>query len=155
MKKKIPSIEIERSRASDTQFLGVEHPARPPLANFQHLLPTPPPIPPPSHLDRPIALHLIQPSTENWIIMGDFNSHSPSWGYDDLDSKGEEVECWATIQQLIVTNKPKDLPLSTPGAGEPQAHPIWHLQMTTCTSSATVMLALSRGEVTIDLLSSM
>ena len=24
--------------------------------------------------------------------MGDFNSHSPSWGYDDLDHKGDEVE---------------------------------------------------------------
>ena len=24
--------------------------------------------------------------------MGDFNSHSPSWGYDDLGHKGDEVE---------------------------------------------------------------
>ena len=75
----------------------------PPIPHH-HLPPTPPPP------DRPIALHLIQPTTENWIIMGDFNSHSPSWGYDDLDSKGKEVECWATNQQLIVTNKPKDPP---------------------------------------------
>ena len=42
--------------------------------------------------------------------MGDFNSHSPSWGYDELDSKGEEVECWATNQQLILINKPQDPP---------------------------------------------
>ena len=41
--------------------------------------------------------------------MGDFNSHSPSRGYDELDSKGEEVECWATNQQLILINKPQDL----------------------------------------------
>ena len=42
--------------------------------------------------------------------MGDFNSHSPSWGYDELDSKGDEVECWATNQQLILINKPQDPP---------------------------------------------
>ena len=46
--------------------------------------------------------------------MGDFNSHSPSWGYDGLDSKGEEVECWATNQQLILINKPQDPPTCTP-----------------------------------------
>ena len=69
----------------------------------------PPPPPPPPH-DKPIALHLIQPTTENWIIMGNFNSHSPSWGYDKLDSKGEEVECWATNQQLILINEPQDPP---------------------------------------------
>ena len=88
-------------------------PARPPLASFQHL-PTPPPPPPPLPAPltsyKPIALHLIQPTTENGIIMEDFNSHSPSWGYDELDSKREEVECWATNQQLILINKPQDPP---------------------------------------------
>uniref|UniRef100_A0A0B7BAW1 Endonuclease/exonuclease/phosphatase domain-containing protein n=1 Tax=Arion vulgaris TaxID=1028688 RepID=A0A0B7BAW1_9EUPU len=39
-----------------------------------------------------IHLNNIQPNTENWIIVGDFNSHSPSWGYSDLNIKGEEVE---------------------------------------------------------------
>ena len=42
--------------------------------------------------------------------MGDFNSHSPSWGYEDLDNKGEEVESWAIDQQLILINSPEDLP---------------------------------------------
>ena len=97
----IPSIEIQRSRASDTEFLGVE------LILPDHHLQVFNIYSPP---DKSIALHLIQPTTENWIIMGDFNSHSPSWGYDELDSKGEEVECWATNQQLILINKPQDPP---------------------------------------------
>ena len=42
--------------------------------------------------------------------MGDFKSHSPNWGYDDLNSKGEKVECWATKQQMILINKPVDPP---------------------------------------------
>ena len=41
----------------------------------------------------PISLHLIQLNTENGIIIGDYNSHSPSWGQDSLDNKGEEMEC--------------------------------------------------------------
>ena len=35
---------------------------------------------------------VVQPDPYLWIIMGDFNSHSPSWGYDDLGHKGDEVE---------------------------------------------------------------
>ena len=91
-------------------------PGRPPLASFLHLPPPPPPpqpppLPPP---DKLIALDLTQPTTENRIIMRDFNSHSPTWGYDELDSKGEDVECWATNQQQILINKPQDPPTFYP-----------------------------------------
>ena len=44
--------------------------------------------PPPKMLH----LHTIQPEGERWIIMGDFNSHSPWWGYLNLDPKGDKVE---------------------------------------------------------------
>ena len=40
--------------------------------------------------------------------MGDFNSHSPSWGYPDLGSKGEEVEDWIIINQMVLINHPDD-----------------------------------------------
>ena len=48
--------------------------------------------------------HTVQPEGERWIIIRDFNSHghSPSWGYPDLDSKGDEVEDW------ITTNRPEE-----------------------------------------------
>ena len=40
--------------------------------------------------------------------MGDINSHSPSWGYLDLGSKGEEVEDWIIINQMVLINHPDD-----------------------------------------------
>ena len=46
--------------------------------------------PPPKMLN----LRAIQPEGERMIIVGDFNSHSPSWGYPDLDPKGDKVENW-------------------------------------------------------------
>ena len=98
----IPSFEIQRTRASDTEFLGVELVL--PDHHLQVFNISPLPLPP----AKPIALLLIQPTTEKWIIMEDYNCHSPNWGYDDLDSKGERVECWATSQQLILINKPQD-----------------------------------------------
>ncbi|XP_041365595.1 uncharacterized protein LOC121380709 [Gigantopelta aegis] len=55
-----------------------------------------------------IQLFNIQPDEENWIIVGDFNSHSPSWGYKSLDSKGEEIEEWMISNNLILINTPDD-----------------------------------------------
>ena len=37
--------------------------------------------------------------------MGNFNSHSPSWGYDDLDHKGDEVEDWTITHNMVLINK--------------------------------------------------
>ena len=48
--------------------------------------------------------------------MGDFNSHSPSWGYDDLDHKGDEVEDWIITHNMVLINKADDP--STPELGE-------------------------------------
>ena len=48
--------------------------------------------------------------------MGDFNSHSPSWGYDDLDHKGDEVEDWIITHNMVLINKADDP--STPELGQ-------------------------------------
>ena len=56
-----------------------------------------------------ITLPTRQPSQDNWMALGDFNSHSPSWGYEAIDSKGEDVEDWMTANQLVLINKPDDL----------------------------------------------
>ena len=37
--------------------------------------------------------------------MGDFNSHSPSWGYPDLDPKGDKVEDWIITSQMVLINR--------------------------------------------------
>ena len=49
-------------------------------------------------------------STENTIILGDFNSHSPSWVYDSIDNRGETIEDWLIEQKFILINKPFDEP---------------------------------------------
>jgi len=57
--------------------------------------------------------------------MDDFNSHSPSWGYDDLDHKGDEVEDWIITHNMVLINKADDPKLSTPELGEQRAVQIW------------------------------
>ena len=42
--------------------------------------------------NKAINLQILQPNSEDWMIVGDFNSHSPCWGYPSLDAKWEEVE---------------------------------------------------------------
>ena len=44
------------------------------------------------------------------MIAGDFNSHSPSWGYPSLDAKGDEVEHWIVSNRLVLINTPTDPP---------------------------------------------
>nr|KAG5704568.1 hypothetical protein BaRGS_031832 [Batillaria attramentaria] len=62
--------------------------------------------PPTASLD----LHTIQPASYNHLIVGDFNGHSPSWGYDNSDYRGEEIEDWLIDNQLILINQPDDKP---------------------------------------------
>ncbi|GFR57529.1 hypothetical protein ElyMa_005340200 [Elysia marginata] len=45
-----------------------------------------------------------QVKQDNFIVVGDFNSHPPSWG----DSKGEMVEDWAIDNQLVLLNRAED-----------------------------------------------
>ena len=42
--------------------------------------------------------------------MGDFNSHSQSWGYDHIDARGEEIEAWQDDKNLTLINQPYDTP---------------------------------------------
>ena len=57
-----------------------------------------------------LHLHTVQGSTANHIIVGDFNGHSPNWGYDTLDNTGEEIEDWLIDNQLVLINQPDDKP---------------------------------------------
>ena len=50
------------------------------------------------------------PTTADCIVVGDFNSFSPSWGYKDLDTKGEELEDWQIYNTLHLLNRPDDPP---------------------------------------------
>ena len=42
--------------------------------------------------------------------MGDFNSHSQSWGYDHIDARGEEIEAWQDDNNITLINQPYDTP---------------------------------------------
>ena len=57
-----------------------------------------------------LALHNIHVRDSNFIIMGDFNSHSQSWGYDHIDARGEEIEAWQDDKNLTLINQPYDTP---------------------------------------------
>ena len=67
---------------------------------FTYNLYSPPP--------KALHLHANQLEEERWIIMGDSNSHSPSWGYPDLDPKGDEVEDWIITGQMVLINRPDE-----------------------------------------------
>lgn len=41
------------------------------------------------------------------IVIGDFNSHNPLWGYNDLDDCGQAVETWAESNNLTLVHDPK------------------------------------------------
>ena len=97
----IPAAEIQRSGQADldTEYLGVKLVlAGTPVSVF--IIYSPP--------DKQIQLHNIKVEPQSWIITGDFNSHSPSWGYGQLNSKEAEVENWITENRLILINKPDD-----------------------------------------------
>ena len=97
----IPAAEIQRSGQADldTEYLGVKLLlAGTPVTVFNIYSPP----------DKQIQLHDIKVEAQSWIITGDFNSNSPSWGYGQLNSKGEEVENWITENWLILINKPDD-----------------------------------------------
>ena len=39
---------------------------------------------------------------ERFVLLGDFNSHSPSWGYNDLNARAEELENWIIDNNLQI-----------------------------------------------------
>ena len=102
VKNRVPSAELCRSQTGDTEYVGVRVIPNTTTTITVLNLYSPP--------DRPIALDGIEPINSNWIVLGDFNSHSPSWGYSDVDNKGEEVENWLISNQLVLINHPDDPP---------------------------------------------
>ena len=60
--------------------------------------------------DKSLSLDTLKVPDEDFLIVGDFNSRSQSWGYDDIDKRGEEVEAWQDDHRLILINDPADTP---------------------------------------------
>ena len=51
--------------------------------------------------DKDLSLDLMQLQDSKCLILGDFNSHSEAWGYDEADKRGEEVEDWQVDNALF------------------------------------------------------
>ena len=80
-----PAAEIQRSGQADRDmgYLGVKLVlAGTPVIVYN--ISSPP--------DKQIQLHNIKEEPQSLIITGDYNRHSPSWGYEQLNENGEEVE---------------------------------------------------------------
>jgi ribonuclease HI/endonuclease/exonuclease/phosphatase family metal-dependent hydrolase len=60
--------------------------------------------------DQPLSLDTIEAEDSHFLVLGDFNSHSQSWGYDHMDKRGEDVENWQDDLQLQLVNSPHDAP---------------------------------------------
>ena len=58
--------------------------------------------------DKNLSLDSLEVSTENFLITGDFNCRSQSWGYENIDKRGEDVEEWQDEHSLILVNDPTD-----------------------------------------------
>ena len=58
--------------------------------------------------NKKMSLDKIQVSESGFLITGDFNSRSQSWGYENMDSRGEEDETWQDENHLILINDPED-----------------------------------------------
>ena len=99
----IPAVETKSSGQAelDTEFLGVKLVLTDGPLTVLNVYSPP---------DKQIQLDSIPVDDRSWIITGDFNSHSPSWGYQDLNRKGEDVENWTISNQLLLINRPDDPP---------------------------------------------
>ena len=101
VKTSIPSTEVQRSEKADTEYITVKLILPDKNLTICNLYSPP---------NKAINLQILQPNSENWMIVGDFNSHSPSWGYPSINAKGEEVEHWIVSNRLVLINTPTDPP---------------------------------------------
>ena len=66
------------------------------------------------------------------MILGDFNSHSPSWGYPSLDAKGE-MEHWIVSNCLVLI--------------ETQTNPQIYSRVWKTTSTLDIDLAIAKDNI--------
>ena len=60
--------------------------------------------------NKELNLDKIKTQEERCLVLGDFNSHSQSWGYEDMDKRGEALENWQieTKLQLLYDDEDED-----------------------------------------------
>ena len=60
--------------------------------------------------DQKLSLDTMKIPDSSFLILGDFNSQSQSWGYNTMDKRGETIEDWQDENHLILINDPSDTP---------------------------------------------
>ena len=101
VKNNIPAKEISVDTGGQAEITGVDVTVNKRQIRVYNLY-----CPP----DRQLSLDRLDVTQEDCLIVGDFNSHSHSWGYKEIDPRGEEVEEWQIEQQLHLLNSPDDPP---------------------------------------------
>ena len=74
--------------------------------------------------DKDLALHTMNLPRENCLTVGDFNSHSTSWGYEERHRRGDEVEDWQIKNNLLLLHDPEDPPTFLSRRGSQHLHQI-------------------------------
>ena len=100
VKNSLASTEIERS-AENTEYLTIKIFTKPDSTYITNVY---------SPNDQNLNLETLQTQENRHLIVGDFNAHSPSWGYISMDTRGEEIEDWMVERNLILINNPEDPP---------------------------------------------
>ena len=73
--------------------------------------------------DKDLKLHKIPVQEDKLLIVGDFNGRSPSWGYEDKNTRGEIIEDWMLENKLVLINSPDDKPSCLSRAWNTTSHP--------------------------------
>merc|ERR1712237_258356 len=111
---KIPAQEIKVQDTGESEIVGVQL-KLPERTLVVYNCYAPP--------DKALMLQVAEIPEEDCVVLGDFNSHSPSWGYRDLDAKGEELEDWQAFYKLHLLNKPDDPPTFYSRVWKTTSHP--------------------------------
>jgi hypothetical protein len=98
-KKTIPAVEIDRSDNTELEHLTVRL-----LLGKNNVTITNCCSPPKTKL----ALHRVKPLEHNHLF--DLNCHSPSWKYESMDQRGEEIKNWIGENRLVLIKRPDDKP---------------------------------------------
>ena len=114
IKNSIPAVQLSQSDSEHPEFLAV----RIILQDGEMMVVNcygPP--------DKELKLHSIPTQENKLLVSGDFNGHSPSWGYKDLNTRGEQIEDWMLDNKLVLINKPDDKPTCLSRAWKTTSHP--------------------------------
>ena len=60
--------------------------------------------------DRDLSLEHMNIPNRKCVVVGDFNSHSERWGYEETDNRGDKIEDWEIDSNLHLLNQSDDEP---------------------------------------------